>query len=211
MDYSIRDQLPSTRDQGQRSTCLAFAVSAAHGLACAGASRFIELSEEMVHQAAKVKGGHGDAVSLPSMNDGLEDGGQCVLKLWPYENVELVLTPSKEAAADGMTRKPKLSGVDITFQKIRESILQGLPVVLVLKMCQAFFSTTTGFVATPVASEVIPGLHAVLATGVLGKAGSERLEFRNSWGPTWGSGGYGWIAESYVADHVVAAVLVEPA
>lgn len=163
----------------------------------------------MVHQAAKVIGGHIDAVSLPSMKDGLEKGGHCLLTLWPYEYVELVLTPSDKAAADGMTRKAKLTRVDIAFHKIRESILQGHPVVIVLKMCQAFFSTSNGFVATPAESQVIPGLHAVLATGVLGKTGSERLEFRNSWGPNWGSGGYGWIAESYVDDHVVAAVRVE--
>lgn len=55
--------------------------------------------------------------------------------------------------------------------------------------------------------------HAVTLVGYRTSADSGEVEFifRNSWGPEWGAGGYGYVALSYLGDHLLTAIFLDVA
>jgi len=62
---------------------------------------------------------------------------------------------------------------------------------------------TTGKIPYPAAGDKIIGGHAVVAAGyddkmVIKNSNPGALLIRNSWGKTWGEGGYGWLPYDYV-------------
>lgn len=54
-----------------------------------------------------------------------------------------------------------------------------------------------------------PGNHAVLAVGSLDEP--ERLIVKNSWGLTWGDGGYGLVTRRYHEHYALRAHILEAA
>jgi C1A family cysteine protease len=68
----------------------------------------------------------------------------------------------------------------------------------------------TGEIPFPTKGEKIVGGHAIVAVGyddnkkVTNRNGGDEttgaLLFRNSWGPDWGDGGYGWLPYKYVLE-----------
>lgn len=50
--------------------------------------------------------------------------------------------------------------------------------------------------------------HAVLLVGYRTTTGRREFLIHNSWGPTWGDGGYGWISEAMVTRHLRGAYKV---
>lgn len=60
------------------------------------------------------------------------------------------------------------------------------------------YRTTTGRLELPEAEEPFAGRHAVSLVGFK----DDCLLFRNSWGPEWGDGGYGYISREYFDAHV---------
>lgn len=60
------------------------------------------------------------------------------------------------------------------------------------------FTSTTGEIPLPGAGDHVIGGHAILAVGY--DDTRHRLIFRNSWGPGWGQGGYGFLPYAYVLD-----------
>jgi len=66
--------------------------------------------------------------------------------------------------------------------------------------------------SAPMISRQTPiGLHAVTLVGYRAdeNGANQRFVFKNSWGPDWGSAGYGWITADYLKKHLVAAYLLE--
>ena len=62
---------------------------------------------------------------------------------------------------------------------------------------------TTGKIPYPAAGDKIIGGHAVVAAGyddkmIIKNSNPGALLIRNSWGKTWGEGGYGWLPYDYV-------------
>jgi len=55
--------------------------------------------------------------------------------------------------------------------------------------------------------------HAVTLVGYRRGTESGEIEFvfRNSWGPDWGAGGYGYVAHSYLREHLLTAIFLEVA
>ncbi len=197
MDVSIRAELPAVRDQGTRPTCLAFALTAAHGL-LRPPPAYLELSEEMLHQNAKTIGRHSDAITLTSAENALASVGQCLLSLCPYEALEAVLPLSHDAMVDASERKATLNVQGTGFQSVKQLVLARIPAVLILELYPSFFGVQDGDVPVPSVGEVLQGRHAVVATGLVTRNGEEVIEFRNSWSDGWGDGGYGYLLPAYL-------------
>src|SRR5262249_38762517 len=129
----IREILPPVRDQGQRGTCVAFAVTAAHEIArAAGAAGSEDLSEEALFWGCKIIDGNGRAgTSFSSASAALGATGQPLEAVWPYD-------PRRAAGRQyGPTTKPtdewhtsNLGNASLDLAAVRAAIDSGRPVVL---------------------------------------------------------------------------------
>lgn len=88
-----------------------------------------------------------------------------------------------------------------------------LPVILVIELTSEFeHPTPTGEIAIPPLTAPVSDYHAILALGAAtNAAGTERrLLVRNTWGPGWGAGGYGWLPLDYLIAFAVQAAAIDP-
>jgi C1A family cysteine protease len=69
-----------------------------------------------------------------------------------------------------------------------------------------------GEIAVPDLLAPVSDYHAVLAVGAAtNTAGTiRRLLIRNTWGPGWGAGGYGWLPLDYLIAFAVQAATNDP-
>ena len=204
----LRGLLPPVRDQGQRGTCLAFAVTSAHEVSRSNGAPVAEhLSEEALHWGCKVVDGNWNSgTRFSSAAVALRATGQPEDTIWPYDPKRpegVSFDPPSQPTAEWHT-----SGLDSTSfdpDDLRAEIDRGRPILLGLTVFDTFFvPTATGRIDPPDPSSPRRGGHAVVAVGHDPSA----LLIRNSWGSTWAIGGYAWLANEYVEHHVRAAWVI---
>lgn len=201
----LSKSLGPARSQGQRSTCMAFAMS---DLNRAESSAPSELSAEFLYQAAGSispgwKAGEGlrsvDAIAVTKMP------GQPLDDHFPYQLNDPVIV--------GMPACPEgqhlyCSSINL-HQPTMQMILDGLSgnqiVGLVVRVTAGLFAPIAGVVVHQVS--VIPdAYHALLAVGWgMDVEGKRYLLIRNSWGVGWGVDGHAWLPEDFVDLHVLEA------
>lgn len=206
----LRPVLPPVRDQGQRNTCVAFAVSAAHEVArAAGKVAAEDLSEEALYWGCKrIDGNWGPGSRFTSAAAALSRWGQPLESVWPYD----------ETLPDGGPYHPPtppeastwfrsgLRQVSLDAAELRDCLDGGASVALELVLFDTFFTPgATGIVLEPPAGAPPRGRHAVLAVGY--DAGS--LLVRNSWGNAWALRGYAWLSNAYVLHHGRSAWIID--
>ena len=209
----LRPLLPAVRDQGQRGTCLAFAVTAAHELAraagAAGAAVAEDLSEEALYWGCKVVDGNWRSGSrCASAATALAATGQPLEAVWPYDPARLAGTayaPPTPPTADWY--RSGLATTPIDAADIRTEIESGRPVLLGVTVFDTFFRPVGGRIEAPATTDPARGGHAVLAVGH--DAGA--LLIRNSWGTTWALAGYAWLSDEYTARHLREAWVIQAA
>lgn len=202
----LRPKLSSARDQGARSTCLAFTLSDLNRLN--GALPF-DLSVEYLYQAAAAN----SPAWLPDgglqIDDGkhaLEHVGQPAESAFPYAAAEpshpLPALPGLRPTWAMKTRYHIGSAPDIIAM-----IGRGEPLALGMMLNREFFKPVDGVITYSPLSIPNSG-HAVLGVGI-GKhqaTGDDYLLIRNSWGPTWGDAGYAWLPATYLSTHVMCVL-----
>lgn len=206
----LRPLLSAVRDQGQRGTCLAFAVTAAHEVArAAGAAVAEDLSEEALYWGCKVVDGHWRSGSrFTSAATALAATGQPLEAVWPYNPARLAGTayaPPNPPTTDWY--QWGLATMPIDAANIRTEIEGGRPVLLGVTVFDTFFRPVGGRIEAPATTDPARGGHAVLAVGH--DAGA--LLIRNSWGATWALAGYAWLSDKYTARHVREAWVIQAA
>ena len=206
----MRALLPPVRDQGQRGTCVAFAVTAAHEVTrAAGTAVSEDLSEEALFWGCKlIDGNWNSGTSFGSAAAAIGATGQPLEAVWPYNPRRALGTqydPPVKPTSDW--HKSGLERASADLGSVRTAIDAGRPVVLGLTVFDTLFvPTVAGRINAPATGNPARGRHAVVAVG----HDADAVLIRNSWGTTWALGGYGWLSNDYAEHHVSEAWVIQP-
>lgn len=203
----------AVRDQGQRETCVGFAVSAAHEWMT---SETVEFSPEDAIWAAHREGGppRREATLIPLALAGLRTHRHALEETWPYGSPPWPSARPPGASVLSMQRDlPAWRELHTaTLVTIEAELQAGLAVLLSLrKVSAAWKDRADGLVDAP-AGKVARGGHAVLVVGVSDSPSGEPLAIiKNSWSTRWGDDGYGFITERYLNAYLKGAFVLERA
>ncbi len=206
----LRAAFGAARHQGDRPTCLVFALSDAHS-AARGAREVLSAEHLYYHAVKRTVGGHpAKGVALPQACDALKLDGQSLESGWPY----LSALPSDLAHWTPPTTAAPLfrRGTQLTKAKIPEIISRldaGQPVVVTFLMGARFYVPFEGRVE-PGPNDADIAYHAVVAVGHGKSAANEDyLLIRNSWGEDWALEGYAWITASYLEPRLTGTLVMD--
>lgn len=207
VSVDLRSMFGPARNQGSRPTCMAFAASDAHAALRQGC---VPLSCEYAFYHAQKRSNRPPTKGalLSAMLDTLAQDGQPHEEGWPY----LSATPSDTASWSPPDPVGPLFGRAGTksrhdFDRIVAALDLGRPVIVLTMLSRAFFNPSADAVVHPASNEAPEPerRHAVIAVGH-GTVGRHRaILIRNSWGPRWGDGGYGWLTEAFLTPRTFAA------
>jgi hypothetical protein len=208
----LRALLAGAKDQGPRSTCLAFAVTAAHELArFTGAGGHLDFSEEVLHwKARQLSGAYQAGVAFDAIATAISTIGQPREEFWPYEPFRNESDPSYQPPPDAIQIFECVTGViqpvpSIT-DRIRAEVSASRPVVLGIGLSTEFAGSIDGVVELPKDPTDFRDNHAVLVVGFDDDSRLGDFIFRNSWGEGWGENGHGFLPYDYLrASPVVEA------
>lgn len=207
----LRSRLGAPRCQGQRSTCLAFATSAAHEAALFDEHDIIDTCEEYLYWASKQHDAPGPGTTFPAIRDGLAAEGQPLEELWPYDgdrdDNDAAYAPPVGAHTAQPRWSPTFAPVPATPNSVRAELAAGRAVVLGLATWSALDLPVVGRLAVPLPSELDGAHHAVAVIGY-DETTTEML-IRNSWGSAWGHNGTAWLPLSFLDEHVCEAWVVD--
>lgn len=208
----LRASFGPARNQGARPTCLAFAASDAHAALRQG---WVPLSCEYAFYQAQRRAGRqpNTGAFLSFMLEALREDGQPEESGWPY----LAATPAAAASWVPPCDVGKLFGrngaaATHSIDRVIQELDQGRPVIVLLMLSRAFYQRNPQAVVDPAAGEQPEPdrRHAVVAVGHGIVDGQRAVFVRNSWGPSWGDAGYGWLTERFLGPRMYgAATLLE--
>lgn len=209
-----RPYLQPVRDQGERGTCLAFSATCAHEHARLQLEEQDELCIETLYWAAAQRMPRRtrseEGLTIDAALSALEEHGQSTEDTWPYRAVrhanDAELAPPQSAVES--LRKAGGRTIDPTPTSVREQLASGHVIVLGIRLWGAFSTAdpATITIAPPSRGEVSQYGHAIVAVGC-DDAG--RLLLRNSWGVSWGSSGYAWADEQFLATAAICAAVID--
>lgn len=159
-----------------------------------------------------------NGTTLAAGSDALAVKGHTLEPCWPYnDSLGAGTEPEPATATQAIWYKAAAVDAPLAHDGIEEladdALAAGLPLVLVVELTQEFEQpTTNGEIALPALTAPVGDYHAVLAVGAATDPGgtNRRLLIRNSWGPAWGAGGYGWLPLDYLIAFAVQAAAIDP-
>lgn len=123
-------------------------------------------------------------------------------ELWPYDPDRFAIRPDGRTITDAEAhRATRYTSIPQNLDALRTVLSNGKAVAFGFQVYEAFEGDAVarhGIVQMPRPNERDLGGHA---TGIFGHDDeTKRFKVRNSWGPTWGNGGYFTIPYDYVLD-----------
>lgn len=204
MRRDLRQIFGPARDQGNRPTCLAFAVTDAHSalripwelLSC----------EHLYYLAIQRMGTYPQfGVSLAETLDAVRKDGQTTEVEWPY----MPALPSylglwKPPTSLTTIYRRDTRQLRTKFDTVVKAIDRDTPIILGITISDAFYTPDSeGIISSPEAIDPTRR-HAVIAVGHGENNGEAVLLFRNSWGHQWGLGGVAWVTQSYITPRILS-------
>lgn len=139
-------------------------------------------------------------------------------KYWPYAIASYDVEPPPFCYAFGQRYRalqyyrldPPVTPRDVLLSRIKQYLAAGLPSMFGFTVYSSISqAAATGKIPRPQAGEKVVGGHAIVACGyddslqikntAPGSATTKgAFRIRNSWGPSWGDAGWGWIPYEYV-------------
>jgi len=211
MQISVRGTQSVVKNQHDRPTCVAFAVTALHEHAhdvLKGLKKRaeVDLSEEFLHYHCKQRDGLGAksaGTTMSAASTSLETDGQSLETLCPYQPSPPkadVDPPTDIALADGKTRLLLgLQQLKLSLSSVRGSLKHSRPVIAVMDLYSNAYVTQLGRIEIPRPTDRFLGRHAVLIVELEEevRGGLGMITFKNSWGPKWGDKGFGYFELDY--------------
>src|SRR5665213_1890306 len=207
VSVDLRAMFGPARNQGPRPTCMAFAASDAHAGLRDG---WAPLSCAYAFYQAQRRAGRRPTTGalLSSMLEALHKDGQPEEEGWPY----LSATPTDATSWMPPTDVGSLFGrygekFAHSLAHVIGELDQGRPVIILLMLSRAFYARNPQGVVDPADDETPEPQrrHAVIAVGYGAVDTQRAILIRNSWGPTWGNAGYGWLTERFLGPRIFAA------
>lgn len=196
------------RNQGQRPTCVAFAMS--------DLSRYYAkcpvLSAEYLYRSVAqntpgwtpASGTNIARAVAATSAPGLPDEA-----FFPYQATQ----PTSPIPALPIPTPPDVfysttltNGAISGSAYVKTKLAAGHPVGLVIKLTMDFGNPTNGLI--PYGTKVLPNQrHAIVATGygTHDETSEDYIYIRNSWGTAWGNQGHAWVHVNYIDNHTVSA------
>ena len=208
---NLQSMFGPVRDQGRRNTCLAMATSDLH----AGVrGTWLTLSCEYLFYHAQRRAGQppSAAGTIPSTLAALQHDGQPAKSAWPYQNS----TPSdpsqwRPPAIVGPVYRRSGTNWSGTVDEIIDSIDRSEPVLAALWLSGSFLNPSPDGIVDPPQGELPDRSirHAVIALGHGQHRGRRVVLIRNSWGVSWGQGGYAWLTERFLEPRLLQTVVLD--
>ena len=192
VDVDLRSKLGDTRDQRQRPTCLAFALSAAHE-----ASRVSNdyLSTEFLFFSGAQRS-HRDpsrGLTRTAVEEALREDGQPCEAAWPYRVEPPAAANWKAPENCEPLHRATVTFTSGTLTEVGQTLRIGVPVVLVVSLTTAMYvPDANGIVRSRQSDVTTTSRHALLAVGLGHDNDGEYILVRNSWGARWGLLGHAW-------------------
>lgn len=211
MHISVRAGQSGIKNQYDRPTCVAFAVTAFHEYAHDVSNGLkevaeIDLSEEFLyHQCKRIDGlgTNSTGATISAASASLAADGQCLESLCPYKmsgSAGYMAAPNASAFADGKGRRfLGLQQLSLSLSNIQKSLTLSRPVIAVLDWFSNAYVTQRGRIEIPRTTDRLLGRHAVLIVELEDQptTGFCLITFKNSWGRKWGDSGFGSFGLDY--------------
>lgn len=209
----LRDKCPEVYDQGELGSCTGNAIAAAlevqHYTQTATwlmpSRLFIYYNERAIEgdvpddAGAQIRDGISSVVRI----------GACRESLWPYDIAKFAERPPRICYSTARSlRALAYARVPQSLDAIRAALAEGHPVVFGFTVFDGFESpevAASGVLNMPGPDESELGGHAVLCVGY--DDSTRRFLVRNSWGSSWGQGGYFTMPYEYLCDENLASDL----
>jgi len=200
----LRRHCPPVYDQRHLNSCSANAIAAAmrYDELRSGRAAVASPSRLFIYYNERVLAGVTGTDSPVSLRDGyrtVSKVGSCPEPMWPYDPRRFRREPTPACFRAARRRRA------IAYYRIRRSMAQlraclaeGFPFVMAIAVHQSMIGAPvrrTGVVPLPGRHDRLRGGHAVLAVGY--DHPRRLIIFRNSWGRTWGDGGYGYLPYAF--------------
>lgn len=187
----LRSKFGPVEVQGAPNSCVAHAVTSAIE-ATLGVT---DLSRLFVYYNARALAGQtgGDFGCQPrNAVKGVANLGAPAEQHWPYDTTKITVAPPKSAYDAGVGLRTRIKAYQsvTSLASMKTAMLAGQPVVFGLMVPDTFISVAkpTGFLPMWNSTTKWIGRHAMVTAGFDDATGNVLV--RNSFGSTWGSGGY---------------------
>jgi C1A family cysteine protease len=198
--------LPEISNQGELGSSVAHAILAAYIYCLKKESNYndIDLSPQFIYYNQRLIAGTTESDSGSSIRDGikvLERLGVCNEETYPYDLISFRDRPTDESYEFAYKNKHSIQyrRVRLLLEDIMKSISIKIPILMGFTVYDSFQHpdvTRTGVMPVPKPGEKIVGHHVTLIIGY--DISKKYLLCRNSWGSTWGQGGYFWMPFPFV-------------
>jgi C1A family cysteine protease len=194
--------VPPVGNQGGEGSCVAFGTTYAgrsinwQATHPATWSQSVNIfSPEYVYNQIKVKRQCTSGSYVIKGLDLLKLQGVCTWTLMPYTDVSCTLLPTTaQKTAAAAYKIASYSTVNRTTADIKSFLAAGKPVIVAGPVSSGFMYLTSGAVLTTFVGNSLGG-HCYCIVGYDDDKGA--FKFMNSWGTTWATAGFGYIAYGY--------------
>lgn len=207
VDLRTTGFMPSVYDQGYLGSCTANAVAGAfeyeqkrQGLADFNPARLFIYYEErrMINTLNEDSGAF--------IRDGLKvvnHLGAPHETLWPYDINRFTVQPNQDVYNDGLDHQAiGYATVDNAREfDVKQALALGVPVVFGFTVFPWFESPDAHGFCNPVPNQQVLGGHAVLCVGYFNLKRKWWAIVRNSWGSSWGDGGFCYMPLRWICDY----------
>ncbi len=203
----LRVQGFDTRNQGERPTCLSFALSDAHALT-KGISEFLSpeyLFYHSVQRTAKKDPSEGTGVS--EAMDALHEEGQPTEADCPYRPV---LDSKLVPGSFSKIYRTRCECIPCDLEEVRACLDEEVPVLLGVRLTFSFYGLKPdSYILSDKDDRGVNSAHALLAVGYGELEGELHFLIRNNWGNEWGLEGHCWLGRRYLESQLVVAMKVD--